>query len=448
MATETVPQNAEEAHAAGVEIANKIAAKTGGATTVNPEDSPLVATVSLSAAKRAALDVTVEQAALARTLPILARAAGGRTTLPVLNCVLLRAEAGPSGGALADGTLHLEASDLEIAMQTTISCQVAHEGALCVPISLLSNWVAKLPAGPVRLQGSAESLAAQAGKARTSIRGIDSEEFPPLAALGEGAAEWTMPAAGLRRAIDTVAFAAATDLSRPVLTAVHLALAPGKAIRAEAADGFRLALLRQIDGTLAPDGGKPLSYLVPAKPFASLGRYLPSKNGEGVEIRCAADANASGVRFTLPAAADNSRGPLTVAIRLLEGQFPDLEQVIPKAFTTTATVDRAALALAVRRADLFARDAAHVLNLAFADGAVTLTAGASGVGDSNEEVACEIEGDAAAFSVSAEYLLEVFEALPGERVRLGINGPLTPVKIASGELPEYVHIVMPMHTVR
>lgn len=375
---------------------------------------------------------------LSRGLAIVSRAVGGRTTLPVLNNVLLA----------SDGErLRLTATNLELGITTWVPARVEAEGQVTVPARLLADFVNSLPAGqPVALEADQRSysLRLECARYRANIKGIDPEEFPPLPAA-EDRPTVKLSAGLLKEMIAQVAFSAARDESRPVLTGVNLKVDESK-LSLAAADGFRLSL-READ----LERGLPerLDIIIPARALQELARLL----GEGEDD---VELTVTSARTQVMCRVRSEPGEVILVSRLLEGQFPDLLRVIPRAATTRAVLKRTEFMTAIRIAALFARDAANVVRLELTPGAeggltpgrVTVSATAAEVGEQSGEVDGTVEGEETAISFSSEYLSDVLGVLHTDEVALEITGPLAPALVRGLGLAEYTHVIMPMHTVR
>jgi DNA polymerase-3 subunit beta len=385
-----------------------------------------------------AMRINCAQDHLSRGLAIVSRAVGGRTTLPVLNNVLLA----------SDGErLKLSATNLEIGITTWVAARVEGEGQITVPARLLTDFVNSLPAGqPVALESNSRSysLHLECARYRANIKGIDPEEFPPIPSADDRPAI-KLRAGLLKEIITQVAFSAARDESRPVLTGVNLRVEDAK-LTLSAADGFRLSRREAELETSLPER---LDIIIPARSLQELARLL----GDGDdEVELSVTPSRSQVLFRVR----SEQGDVNLVSRLLEGQFPDLERVIPKSWTTKVTAKRSEFVQATRIAALFARDAANVVRLEITPGAegglapgkVAISAAAAEVGDNRGELDAAVEGDETYISFSSEFLSDVLGVLSTDEIVLEITGPLSPAIVRGLGLAEYTHVIMPMHTVR
>ena len=360
---------------------------------------------------------------LARGLSVVSRAVSTRSTLPVLANVLLRTE---------DAGLRLTATNLEIGITSWVPGRIDTDGALTVPARLITDVVAGLPAGErVDLAVEGTTLRLKAGRYQTHLRGIDAEEFPVIPAAGDRPTTRVSQRL-LRQALSEVAFAAASDEARPILTGVLTKLV-GDRLTLAAADNYRIAvkdlpILDPVEETIL---------VVPARSYQELMRIL-NDTDDPVDIMLA--SSKSQVLFHV-------EGTELVS-RLIDGQFPNYQQVLPTSHSSRAVVDRDELLKAVRLSALIASSAANVVRLKVGDaasGAITIAAAAD-VGDAEGEVEAAIEGDAVAIAFNARYLTEALQNIDGAQLALEFSGPLSPGVIKPVDDPDYVHVIMPVRT--
>ncbi|CAN5776157.1 DNA polymerase III subunit beta [soil metagenome] len=367
--------------------------------------------------------LSVMQENLARGLSVVSRAVSTRSTLPVLANVLLRTE---------DAGLKLTATNLEIGITSWVPGRIETDGALTVPARLITDVVAGLPAGErVDLEVEGTTLRLKAGRYQTHLRGIDAEEFPVIPAAGDRPTTRVSQRL-LRQALSEVAFAAASDEARPILTGVLTKLV-GDRLTLAAADNYRIAvkdlpILDPVEETIL---------VVPARSYQELMRIL-NDTDDPVELMLA--SSKSQVLFQV-------EGTELVS-RLIDGQFPNYQQVLPTSHSSRAVVDRDELLKAVRLSALIASSAANVVRLKVgeaASSAITIAAAAD-VGDAEGEVEAAIEGDAVAIAFNARYLTEALQNIDGAQLALEFSGPLSPGVIKPVDDPDYVHVIMPVRT--
>jgi DNA polymerase-3 subunit beta len=361
---------------------------------------------------------------LARGLSVVSRAVSSRSTLPVLANVLLKTE---------DAGLKLTATNLEIGITYWVPGKIDEDGATTVPAKLLTDLVNSLPPGDkVELEVTAgDTLHVKAGRFQTHIKGIDAEEFPAIQTAGERPTT-RIAQNVLRRALAETAFAAASDEARPILTGV-LARFEGDQLTLAAADNYRIA----VKTVPILDAVPETSVVIPARALNELARVLADVD-DPVEVVLAAGRNQ--VLFHLDG--------VDLVSRLIDGQFPNYQQVMPQAHATRAVLDREELLRAVRPAALIAHESANIVKLQIGgdgDGGITVSANAE-VGDHVGQVEAAVEGDETTIAFNARYLADVLTNVAAEQFALELNGPLSPGVFKPIGDDQYVHVVMPVRT--
>jgi len=372
--------------------------------------------------------VSCLQENLARGLNIVGRAVGSRTTLPILSNVLL---------ATDNGRLRLAATNLDMGVTAWIGASVEEDGALTVPARTLSDLVNKLSPERVDLEVAVRtnSLQLACGATTASIKGIDAHEFPIMPEPGDEDDVLAIPADVLMETISMVAFAAAKDDSRPILTGVLVSYQDGVLTMA-AADGFRLSV-REVPVETEFFGN--FQVVIPARTLSELTR-IGIDLGEPVFL--VLPRERSQVLFHMP--------DVDVVTQLIQGAFPDWKQIIPRDFGTRTVVPTADLLRAVQRADIFAREANHTVRLAVEPkegmvGLLRVRASASETGENEGVVDASIEGDGLEIAFNARYLIEVLNEITADRVEIGTSRPDKPGVVRPVNDSTFTHVIMPMH---
>jgi DNA polymerase III subunit beta len=361
---------------------------------------------------------------LARGLSVVSRAVSSRSTLPVLANVLLKTE---------DAGLKLTATNLEIGITYWVPGKIESDGATTVPAKLLTDLVNSLPAGDkIDLElGAGESLHLKSGRFETHIKGIDAEEFPAIQTAGDRPTTRVAQNV-LRRALTETAFAAASDEARPILTGV-LARFEGDQLTLAAADNYRIA----VKTIPILDAVPETSVVIPARALNELARVLADVD-DPVDIVLAGGRNQ--VLFHLDG--------VDLVSRLIDGQFPNYQQVVPKDHATRAVLDREELLKAVRPAALIAHESANIVKLQISsdgESGITVSANAE-VGDHVGQVEAAVEGDGTTIAFNARYLADVLTNVDADQFALELNGPLSPGVFKPVGDERYVHVVMPVRT--
>ncbi len=373
------------------------------------------------------MKLSCHQENLNRGLSIVGRAVATRSTLPITQNILLSAE---------KSRLKLAATNLEMATTCWIGAEVKKEGDITVPARLLIDFVNSLPNDLIEINLPANSriLELKSGHFQAHIHGIDAADFPPIPQISDGVTT-TIEAASLREGIAQVAFAAATEESRPVLTGINTEF-DGEQLNLVAADGFRLAVHKT---TLVSPVSVKTTVIVPARTFNELNRLL-SEQEEPVEITV--NEKKSQVLFRLKNA--------ELVSQLIQGSFPNYSQVIPQSYTTRAVLDINEFLRVTKMSSIFARDASGIVRLVvtpgteLAPGKVTVSAQAEEVGDNVGEIDALTDGEEAKIAFNVKYLSDVLSVLSQTQVALELTTPSSPGTIRPIGVDNYVHVVMPM----
>jgi DNA polymerase-3 subunit beta len=368
--------------------------------------------------------LSVMQENLARGLSVVSRAVSTRSTLPVLANALLRTE---------DGGLRLTTTNLEIGLIYWVPGKIETDGATTVPAKLLTDLVNSLQGGDrIDLElGAGETLHLSSGRFESHVKGIDADEFPSIQTVGERPTT-RIAQNTLKRALEETAFAAATDEARPILTGV-LARFDGDKVTFAAADNYRIAV--KTIPVLDPVG--EMSVVIPARALNELMRVLGDTD-DPVDVIIAQAKNQ--ILFHLEG--------IDLVSRLIDGQFPNYQSVLPKNHTTRAILDREELLRAVRPAALIAHESANIVKLQVgADGESGITVSANAeVGDHVGQVEAAVEGDGTSIAFNAKYLADVLTNVTAEQFALELQGPLAPGVFKPIGDDNYVHVVMPVRT--
>lgn len=379
------------------------------------------------------MKVSCLQENLSRGLSIVGRAVASRATLPVTQNVLLETDR---------SMLKLSATNLEIAITTWIGAMIDVEGAITVPARLLSEFVNSLPSDRVDLDVEEDSSILQfvCGRDKARIHGVAASEFPPIPRVVEGVAA-RVDSQEFKRAIGRVVFAAASEESRPVLTGVQAKL-DGDRFTLAAADGFRLAVQH---GTLAAAVEEEIGVIIPARTMNELSRLLTDQD-DTVEIMMV--PARSQIMF--------KSGGVEVVSQLVQGTFPNYEQLIPQKFDTRSTFDSQRLLRVTRSAAIFARDGSNIIRLQMSprpeDAEETEAAGTATISGRSEEVGenqtaldmMEMEGEEAKIAFNSRYLQEVLSVLERGNVAIETTSSSSPGVFKPTDDDNYVHVVMPM----
>ena len=368
-------------------------------------------------------------------LSVVERAVATRTTLPITQNVYMAAEG---------SRLRLSATNLEIAITTWVGAQVEEEGAVTIPARLLTQFVNSLPQQRVDVELGYEplSLAMKCARYEANVNGQDADDFPPIPTVDEGAVG-RMDAAVMRDAIRHVAFAAATEDSRPVLTGVKVEMSEDRFTFA-AADGFRLAVY---EGKLSEPAPEELSFIVPARTLIEVNRLL-GQQSDPVEFTVTPAKSQALFRL------DN----VELMSQLVQGAFPNYRQLVPEEYNTRVVIARDSFMQATRAASTFARDGSGIIRLNISGdeeaaeaeaGKIAVSANADELGNYKGEVDARVNGKEkeSKIAFNSRFLTDVLDVLEEGDVALETQTPSSPGVIKPAASPNghsYTHVVMPM----
>jgi DNA polymerase-3 subunit beta len=360
-------------------------------------------------------------------LSVVGRAVATRTTLPITQHVLM---------TIDNSRLKLSATNLEIAISTWVGAEVQEEGAVTVPARLLSDFVSSLPKETI----SIESLSGDRGvelkcaRVEATINGADSNEFPPIPPVDEGIAT-QVEAQTLRDAIRQVVFAVAAEDSRPVLTGVNVDMRDDTLTLA-AADGFRLAvhttkLLNPVE--------EPLNFIVPGRTLQEVERLIEAQQGP---IDLVVTPQRSQVLFRMK--------DIEIVSQLIQGVFPNYNQLIPESHDTRVIVSLQDLQRATRTASIFAKDGSGIIRLQIAPsegggtGKLVISSRAEEVGENTADLEAEIDGVEGKIAFNSRYLGDALGVMGKEQVALEMTTSSSPGVIRPVGSEGYIHVIMPM----
>ena len=378
------------------------------------------------------MKVSVLQENLAHGLSIVARAVSPRSTLPVLANILV---------ATDEGRLRLSATNLELGITCWIGAKIEEEGSTTVPARTFTDLVATLSDKQVNmdLNVRTQTLNVRCGASNTNLKCIDLQEFPPMpvADLSQGI---QLNIADIREMIQQVAFAASSDEARPVLTGVLITV-NGNKITLAAADGFRLSVRKS---ELSATVERPVNAVIPARALSELARI----SGDGDQsLTMIMPPGRGQVIFRLRDA--------ELVSQLIEGAFPDYEQIIPRRCETRAVLATSAFLKACKQAEIFAREGSHIARINITPGSelqpgtVEISGQSDETGSNQNVVDASIEGPALLIAFNVRFLREVLDVIKTPNVALETTADTSPgvVRPVGGQAEdsEFLHVIMPMH---
>ncbi len=338
--------------------------------------------------------------------------------LPVTANVLLVTEA---------GRLRITATNLETTETIWIGAKVEKEGGICVSSRLFLELVSSLPQSTVELAVKDGSLTVKTNGVKASIPGVGAGEFPQVSLIDKKSTS-SLDKKEIIRAVEQVVFSAATDEGRPLLTGVRILQKDDETLFA-ATDGFRLSLKRASLTTK-----DPLDLLVPARALSEVIK-VALEDKETTELLMGKPVDGQ-LAFLI--------GETEIHTRLIEGDYPNFEKIIPTKWNTRVLIDKDALLRATKSAAIFARDNANIIKLHIENQTVTVSANTPQVGENEVDVDAKVDGEGGDMAINSRFLLECLSNFPGEEVLFEMTGSLNPGVFKSAKDASYLHIIMPV----
>jgi DNA polymerase III subunit beta len=370
------------------------------------------------------MKVTLERAALLKSLSHVHRVVERRNTIPILSNVLL----------VADGqALQLKATDLDLEIVESSPADVSGGGSTTVPAHTIYDIVRKLPDGAqVSLEGGGETtqLTVRSGRSRFVLQTLPATDFPDLAA-GEFPHRFELKSADLRRLIEKTQFAISTEETRYYLNGIYLHTldVDGEArMRAVATDGHRLARVE----LPAPSGaaGMP-GVILPRKTVGEVQKLL-----DDAEAMVSVELSTAKVRFTV--------GPVVLTSKLIDGTFPDYARVIPTGNDKRLIVERGDFAAAVDRVSTISSERGRAVKLSLSERRLVLTVTNPDSGTATEEIEVEYEAEPLDIGFNSRYLLDIAGQLEGDTALLRLADPGSPTLVQDREGAAALYVLMPM----
>jgi DNA polymerase-3 subunit beta len=347
-----------------------------------------------------------------------------RSSMPILAHVLLEATKKP-------GQLSLAATDLEVGIRSVQDADVATAGSLTVSAKKLYEIVRELPEEPITLVAAENSfLTLQCARAQFTLAGTTAEEYPSLPDFEPGKLI-RMQAAVLSTMIERTMYAASLDETRYNLNGVFLEVEPEKGkLRMIATDGHRLGCVERVLGADVQNlaGG----IIVPRKGLAELKRLVDEDDADEVELGF--EGNSGLAR----------KGNVTLVMRLIEGEFPNYRQVLPKETTRRFVVAAEEFVRSLRRVALLSAERSRSVRLELGKNTLVLSSKNPDLGEAREELDVDYAGEPVAIAFNAGYLLDALAAMHSKEVEIGLQDELSPARLQPTDDADAFAVVMPM----
>ncbi len=366
------------------------------------------------------MKVSVEKDELQKKLSDIQNIVEKKNTMPILNHFLLTAE---KEGA------YITATDLETAFKEPIELDISEEGRMCIPARKLFEIVKEMD-GEVSLESvDTQWVKVKSGKSNFRLASLSADDFPVWPSLeSTGEMEMEMDSSLLLDMIDKSIYAAGESDTRYVLNGLLFHVKPSGALIVVGTDGHRLALSEK---AIAFRSKEEKKMIVSRKSVAELRRFL---SDEAKPVKVVVGKNH--VLFKI----DN----IQFLTRLIEGTYPNYEQVIPTANEKILMVDRNLLTKSLRRVSIMSRERSNAVKVDIDSSNMVISASNPDLGEASDEISASYSGDAMTMAFNARYVLDALNVMSSEKVILKLNEPLSPAMITEDGVDDYKCVVMPM----
>src|SRR2546425_4788771 len=370
------------------------------------------------------MKVTVERAALLKSLGHVHRVVERRNTIPILANVLIKAER---------AKLAFKATDLDLEVTEAISAEVGPGGSTTVPAHMFYEIVRKLPEGAqivIEASGDRAVLAIRAGRSRFTLQTLPESDFPDLAA-GDMVNTFKLAAGDLKRLIDKTQFAISTEETRYYLNGIYLhtaGTAKAATLRAVATDGHRLA---QVELPLPAGANGMPGGIVPRKTAGEVQRLI-----EDNEAEVSIELSQGKIRFTI--------GNVVLTSKLIDGTFPDYGRVIPQNNDKELVVDKKDFEAAVDRVSTISSERGRAVKLALSAGKLRLSVTNPDSGSATEELEVGYTAEPLDIGFNSRYLLDIAAQIEGEVAVLKLADPGSPTLVQDRDSKGALYVLMPM----
>lgn len=364
------------------------------------------------------MKVTVDKGSFHKALTNVSKATPIKPTTPVLSNALIKTQG---------GGLEITGTNLDTTIKDWIPAKVTQKGETTVPVRLVTELIGSLKEDRVGLELDKETMIITTPKTTAKVPTISATEFPTIREASRSK-EHPIPKEDFTQSVKEVLTAASQDEARLVLTGVLFSPGEGGAVLI-ATDGYRLAKKK----TKIPVGEE---LIIPARDLAEVAKIAASSEEEDIIINVSEGNNQVG--FTV--------GHTKYYTKLIAGEFPDCDQIIPKDFVSSVKLEKEEFLEALRTATTFAKDLGNVVHLYFDEKKAFVSASSSATGESKVSMGVEISGQAVDIAFNSKYLSEGVGSIKGDKIEIKFAGPVNPALIKSPTDDSLIYIVMPVRT--
>ncbi|MFW6268541.1 MAG: DNA polymerase III subunit beta [Bacillota bacterium] len=368
------------------------------------------------------MEFTINQKEMHQAIQIVQKAVASKQTMPILTGILIKTE--------DNNKLTFTATDMEIGIEHRITANIIENGAIVIPANYITNLVRELPDDKINFKADSEKFQAKIECLNSSFKlnGYDPKEFPQLPAV-KTPSKFNLPTSTLKKQIKEIEFSTSNDETQPTLTGAYFSITDNN-MTMVATNTYRLAYSKKnIDININPD--EKIEVILPGKTLNELNRLL---NGENTEILI----NSNYAKFQF----EN----VTIISRLIEGKFPNYQQVMPNNFNTYLKVDKNTLNKAVKRASYIASINSNTIILKAENNKLVIDTANTEKGHAHEEIPIEKEGPDQQININAGYLLDGLKVLEDDEINIAMIDEINPLTVQKPDNDNYLYLIMPIRS--
>lgn len=347
-----------------------------------------------------------------------------RAQLPILGNILLTA---------SKTKLDISSTNLEISIATSLTAKIDKEGEISIPSKIIGEIVSNLPKETLNIEAEKEHLKISSASYSSTVLGMNATDFPKIPRSVNKTKAFALPVEEFTKALAKVIFAVSIDETRPVLTGIFFTVVDGK-LALVATDGFRLSRFQLQNVKL-----KIKNLILPRTILGEVGRI-----SEGEEILFEVQEKEKQVVFLV--------GDTVISSRLIEGEFPDYEKIIPKSASVKINVDKEELLRAVKLAAPFARDNANIVKLGVRSEGLVISAESSSGGNQETKIDAKVEAEGPErpkeveweMAFNYKFLEDFLGSVEGEEVRIELTSTDKAGVFIDPKDENYLHLIMPV----
>ncbi|MBN1891393.1 MAG: DNA polymerase III subunit beta [Clostridiales bacterium] len=357
---------------------------------------------------------------LNEAISIVQKAVSTRSTLPILDGILIEAS--------VDDSVKLTGYDLETGIEAKLESDIKEDGSIVINSKLFGEIVRKLPEENVMIETDERlTITIECGSSVFSIKGLSSEGYPKIPEVTDAQKVILMQGI-LKDMIRQTIFAVSTDESRPTLNGCYF-VCDGTSVEMVAIDGFRLALRKQIVGSDLPI----MKFIVPGKALHEAGRILGGKDTELIIY-----SSQNHILF--------DTGMVRIVSRLIQGEYMNYKAILPNTGDTTMLISTEAMLSAVERASLIilSEDRRSPVQLSMPNDEVLVISASTELGTLREEIPVSIQGDRVDIDFNPRYFIDALRAIEEDEISIQFSGSNGPCVLKPTEGEEFAYLVLPL----